>query len=102
MTEIANVRDMDAICITLLGEERSDGSVFVKSPDLPVFSAVGGDERVAFDNAMALLGPYLQANVPDYVDLRRLSGSLHEGDEPLLPAHIIACRGGDRAGHSAG
>ena len=104
MTEFAAVRDLDAICITLLGEERSDGSVFIHSPELPIFSAVGASEQQALDAAMALLGPYLEANVPDYVDLRKLRGvpeALGVAPESILPAHVIACRGSGDDGHNS-
>jgi hypothetical protein len=101
--QASHIQELDAISITLLGEARSDGSVLVRSPDLPLFSAVGGCEREALDNAMSMLGPYLAANVPDYVDLRKLRPAPQalggEELESLLPAHVIACRGAGNDGH---
>jgi hypothetical protein len=97
------IEDLDAICITLHGEERPDGSVFIKSPDLTLFSAVGRNEADALDNAMSLLVPYLEANIPDYVDLRRLRSpaqASNEAQEHLLPAKFLAKREGAHEGHS--
>ncbi|MCB2060060.1 MAG: hypothetical protein R3E09_02500 [Novosphingobium sp.] len=95
------LQELDAIAITLQGEKRSDGSVFISSPELPMFSAVGCDEKDALDNAVNLLVPYLEANVPDYVDLKRLRGAADTQSHAdfCLPAHIIAFRGSGNDGY---
>ena len=104
IADATDIQEMDAISITLIGENRRDGSVFIHSPELPIFSAVGANEEAALESAMALLGPYLEANVPDYVDLRKLRGipqAWGEVPESILPAHVIACRGGGHDGCDA-
>lgn len=82
------------IHITLIGRERADGSVFIESPDLPMFTAVGKDEESALNVAMSILPEYLRRNVPDYVELELTSArSAYQalaGTERCLPAHIIA------------
>jgi predicted RNase H-like HicB family nuclease len=101
MSKLADMQDfdeLDAISITLEGKQRADGSFFVTSSELPFFSAVGHDEQDALDNTIKILGPYLEANIPDYVDFKRVrdaSDVLYgEEDHKLFPAHMIAMRGG--------
>ncbi len=69
---ISEIEEVDALSITLEGRERPDGSVFISSPDLPIFAAVGSCEEEALNNAFELLAPYLEANYPEYVDLKRV------------------------------
>jgi predicted RNase H-like HicB family nuclease len=96
---LASLEEVDALSITLEGTQRADGSIFVCSPDLPIFAAVGESEQAALNNALDLLIPYLEANYPDYVDLKRVRRAGPE-EESYLPAHVIAYRGGENAGHA--
>ncbi|MDB5441247.1 MAG: hypothetical protein JWM33_3674 [Caulobacteraceae bacterium] len=85
--------------ISLESETRSDGSVLIRSPDLPLFSVIGENERIAYTLAMELLPEYLRMNVPDFVDLRPVPSATtifsHRAGN-LLPAHIIARAGEQR------
>jgi hypothetical protein len=87
---------MDEYAIELVGEKRDDGSVCVRSKDLPAFCVVGDSDRNALDIALELLPTYLKANVPEFVDLRPIP-SVKELTKPegasLLPAHVIARTG---------
>lgn len=91
--------------ITLQGERRADGSVFIKSPELPLFSVVGDNEQDALSNALRILPEYLRANVPDYVDLREIQSASEMFSAAVpsdaLAAHVIATVGKER-GKSAG
>lgn len=94
--------DQNQYFIELKGEIREDGSVFVCSPDLPLFSVIGASEQDAFNNAMKILPEYLRANVPDFVELRAVSraGQLFSPKHAsALPAHVIATlnKSGDHA-----
>jgi len=86
----------DQYLIELNGERRDDGTVFIVSPDLPLFSVIGHNEQAAIDHAMKVLPEYLKANVPDFVELRELHhaqralGILTEKAASPLPAHVIA------------
>lgn len=97
---LSGLEEVDALSITLVGYTRPDGSIFVSSPDLPIFAAVGQGEEEALNNALDLLHPYLEANFPEYVDLKRVRRAGPE-DESFLPAHVIAYREGEHDGHSA-
>ncbi len=89
--------ELDAISITLEGKCRPDGLFFVSSSELPFFSAVGRDEQEALDNTIKILGPYLEANIPEYVDFKRVKDASDvmygSDDHKLFPAHMIAMRG---------
>jgi len=84
--------------IEMKGERRSDGSVIFKSPDLPMFSAVGKNEAEAMASAIEILRDYLAANVPDFVQLRVVPpatgiiswATAGETTSSVLPAHVIA------------
>ncbi|TFH44608.1 MAG: hypothetical protein E4H01_10735 [Lysobacterales bacterium] len=67
---------MDEFSLELTGEHRDDGSVCIRSRDLPMFCIVGDSEQSALDVAMQVLPEYLTANVPEFVDLRRGCGRM--------------------------
>jgi len=85
------------VSFTLESTKRGDGSYFVESPDLPFFSAIGKSEHDALNNALSILDPYFAANIPDYVDLKRVrvTSEVMFGvdDKELFPLHMIAMRG---------
>jgi hypothetical protein len=83
---------MRAIFVELTGERRGDGSVLIRSDDLPMFCVVGDDEQSALDTAMAVLPEYLRLNVPDYVNVRQIPSALEviSHHKRILPAHIVA------------
>ena len=87
----------DGISFTLMADKRSDGSCFVTSPELPFFSAIGRGEHDALKNALVILDPYFAANIPDYVDLRRMRVTSEimfgEAQKATFPLHMIAMRG---------
>lgn len=88
------------LMIRLNAETRSDGSVFVESPDLPLFTAIGRNQKEAHELVMKLLPEYLRLNVPDFVDIRSIKSATTriisgKQEEHLLPAALIA-RAGDR------
>ena len=98
LAEMNAFDELDAISITLEGKRRADSSFFVSSSELPFFSAVGQNEQEALDNTIKILGPYLEANIPDYVDFKRVRDASDvmygSDDHKLFPAHMIAMRGG--------
>lgn len=89
---------MAEFLIEMRGVTRSDGSVFVTSPELPMFSVIGKSEQEAFDLAIAKLNDYLEHNVPEFVELRVVPAgtniiphrSSSDSSSPVLPAHVIA------------
>lgn len=99
---------MDNYVIEMVGERRADGSVMITSPKLPMFSAVGENERAAFDTAVRILREYLSANVPEFVDLTISRPtdeiitwtSTGEVRSSVLPAHVIAVTKGRPHGQS--
>ena len=97
---LSEIEEVDALSITLVGYTRPDGSIFVSSPDLPIFAAVGDGEEEALNNALDLLHPYLEANFPKYVDLKRVRRAGPE-DETFFPAHVIAYSEGVYVGRQA-
>jgi len=90
--------EMDEYIIEMKGEKRADGSVFISSPDLPMFSAIGHDEKDALDTALRILKDYLKANVPEFVQLRVVRpgneiiswSAASDSSSSVLPAHVIA------------
>ncbi len=86
----------ETVVIVLEGHERSDGSWFITSPDVPMFSVTGRNEKEALDNAIAVLPKVLTANYGTG-ELRQLPAlrDLDESDKGArhLPAFMIAAVG---------
>jgi hypothetical protein len=89
---------MNEYLIEMVGEKRSDGSVLISSPELPMFSAIGENEKRALEIALRVLEEYLAANVPDFVQLRVVPpaseiiswSTTSDSSSSMLPAHVIA------------
>ncbi|WP_156137352.1 hypothetical protein [Methyloceanibacter caenitepidi] len=84
------------VIIVLEGRERDDGSWFIESPDVPMFSVTGASQDEAFSNAIAILPEILSVNY-GAGELRQLP-ALRDADESdnsprHLPAFMIADMG---------
>ncbi len=75
--------------ITLLGEERNDGSVYVHSPDVPLFHVVAPHAGDWVDWVEPILKEHLERNLGGAVGLTR-APSWEETLERELPVHIPA------------
>lgn len=79
--------------ITLVGEERGDGSVYIHSPDVPLFHVVAPQSDDWLDWVEPILKDHLELNTGGSVKLKRVpSWAETFGTEPPihLPAHILA------------
>lgn len=80
------------IYVGLIGKRRDDGSMFITSPNLALFSAIVQDRD--WDSALALLKAHIEANLGKVTNLRfvddppgvegRESERLH-----VPPAHVV-------------
>ena len=68
----------------------------IRSDDLPFFCVVGDGEEEALQLAMEFLPDYLKANVPEYVDIRKVRSTLNaiSHRDNILPAHIVVSTSG--------
>jgi predicted RNase H-like HicB family nuclease len=91
------------IVIRLEGVSREDGSVFITSPDIKLFSAVGQNEEEAVDAAVSILAMLIEDKWEIVEHLRRRPASALQGlgeshTDQILPAHVIAMVSGERHG----
>ena len=87
---------MSEYVIELNGQHRADGSFFITSSDLPMFSIVGASVDEAINLVKSLLPEYLRANVPSFVELREISSAteiISKRSAPAFPVHYIARTG---------
>ena len=79
--------------ITLNADERSDGSVYVHSPDVPLFHAVAPNIDGWIESVQPALKRHLEANLDCQVQLERAPSwaeSLGSNVPSNLPAYMIA------------
>jgi predicted RNase H-like HicB family nuclease len=80
--------------IVLEGRRREDGSWFISSPDLPMFSVTGSSQKEALDNAISIIPTLLEKNYGASEDIKQIPAlrGFKESDssDRLLPAYVVA------------
>lgn len=79
----------DERIITLFGRERGEGSVYVRSPDVPFFHVVAPRYEDWVEWTLPILEDHLKRNLKQSVRLRPVK-NLSENARVPLPAHVIA------------
>lgn len=79
--------------IELISKRRTDGSMFVTSPNLSPFSAVAKDGE--WDDVLSLLRSFLEINIGAVIELRLIQDAselVFDSDEHLdiPPAYVVA------------
>lgn len=87
--------------IELTGSRRADGSMFVTSPSLPMFSAILEDAR--WEGVKAFLKEFLEANFGRVKELRLIRDAselmLDNDSIPAIPpAYVVAELNSERVG----
>lgn len=91
------------VSITLEGDPRPDGSVYVHSPNVPLFHVVAPSISGWVEWALPILKDHVERNLGVVVQMRHVPAMEGFGggqkEYPALPAHVIAEMTGDNGDH---